>query len=198
MAVWTREQIELLRKLWNEGLAGTEIAKAIPGGFTRNAVIGKAHRIGLGLKEARVAGRPIAPPRRPRRATRAVVCAPRHNPKPAKVSPGDELARIRALQPVAVEGDAPRTALTLRFIGECKFGIGDPRADAHFAFCGRATDGLQVYCADHRKLVYDKPPKSNAGGDVARVRKMLDERDRRRIRRGAFGVGTTDAREVGF
>ncbi|HEY8189050.1 MAG TPA: GcrA family cell cycle regulator, partial [Micavibrio sp.] len=44
---WTDERIALLKKLWGEGKSAAEIAKALGGGLTRNAVIGKAHRLKL-------------------------------------------------------------------------------------------------------------------------------------------------------
>ena len=43
---WSNEKIELLKKLWDEGLTASRIAHEI-GDMTRNAVIGKAHRLGL-------------------------------------------------------------------------------------------------------------------------------------------------------
>ena len=43
---WTEQRIEVLRKLWGQGQTASQIA-AILGGITRNAVIGKAHRLGL-------------------------------------------------------------------------------------------------------------------------------------------------------
>ena len=43
---WTDERVELLKKLWAEGLSASQIAGRL-GGVTRNAVIGKVHRLGL-------------------------------------------------------------------------------------------------------------------------------------------------------
>ncbi len=43
---WSDERVELLKKLWNEGQSASQIAKEL-GGVTRNAVIGKVHRLGL-------------------------------------------------------------------------------------------------------------------------------------------------------
>ncbi len=45
---WTNERVEQLRHLWNEGLTASQIARELGGGVSRNAVIGKAHRLGLG------------------------------------------------------------------------------------------------------------------------------------------------------
>ncbi|WP_374765167.1 GcrA family cell cycle regulator [Yunchengibacter salinarum] len=44
---WTDERIETLRTLWDQGLSASQIAKELGEGVTRNAVIGKAHRLGL-------------------------------------------------------------------------------------------------------------------------------------------------------
>ena len=43
---WTDERVETLKKLWLDGLSASQIAKSL-GGVTRNAVIGKVHRLGL-------------------------------------------------------------------------------------------------------------------------------------------------------
>eukprot|EP00657_Telonema_sp_P-1_P012024 TRINITY_DN80_c0_g1_i11.p2 TRINITY_DN80_c0_g1~~TRINITY_DN80_c0_g1_i11.p2 ORF type:complete len:119 (+),score=38.72 TRINITY_DN80_c0_g1_i11:217-573(+) len=44
---WTDERIDQLKKLWDDGLSASQIAKELGEGVTRNAVIGKAHRLGL-------------------------------------------------------------------------------------------------------------------------------------------------------
>ncbi len=59
---WTDERVELLKKLWADGLSASQIAAEL-GGVTRNAVIGKVHRLGL-------SGRAKAPPRRCRASAR--------------------------------------------------------------------------------------------------------------------------------
>src|SRR5580698_8702987 len=61
---WTDERVELLKKLWLEGLSASQIAKQL-GGVTRNAVIGKVHRLGLSGRAA------------PSQPTRTVFKAPR-------------------------------------------------------------------------------------------------------------------------
>src|SRR6201993_369506 len=43
---WTDDRVEQLKSLWTEGLSASQIARAL-GGVTRNAVIGKVHRLGL-------------------------------------------------------------------------------------------------------------------------------------------------------
>ena len=61
---WTDERVELLKKLWADGLSASQIAGEL-GGITRNAVIGKVHRLGLSAAPSR------RPPRRRGRASRA-------------------------------------------------------------------------------------------------------------------------------
>ena len=56
LQTWTDERVELLKKLWADGLSASQIAGEL-GGITRNAVIGKVHRLGL-------SGRAKAPPLR--------------------------------------------------------------------------------------------------------------------------------------
>src|SRR5258706_16323610 len=46
LQTWTDERVELLKKLWGDGLSASQIAGEL-GGITRNAVIGKVHRLGL-------------------------------------------------------------------------------------------------------------------------------------------------------
>ena len=85
---WTDDRVELLKKLWTEGLSASQIAGRLGAGVTRNAVIGKVHRLGLSNRangkedeeEAPVAAAPqAASPARPEPAARAEP-APRTEP----------------------------------------------------------------------------------------------------------------------
>ncbi len=62
---WTEADVELLKKLWAEGLSASEIAKRLDG-VTRNAVIGKVHRLGLSGRRSPIARKPKPAPK-PRR-----------------------------------------------------------------------------------------------------------------------------------
>ena len=53
-AIWSEERVELLKKLWEQGLSASQIATQLALGVTRNAVIGKVHRL-------RLAGRATQP-----------------------------------------------------------------------------------------------------------------------------------------
>lgn len=58
MGGWTEERIERLRELWAQGLSASEIAAAL-GEITRNAVIGKAHRLGLSARPSPIKRKPV-------------------------------------------------------------------------------------------------------------------------------------------
>src|ERR1043165_2566889 len=64
--MWTDERVELLKKLWTDGLSASQIAAEL-GGITRNAVIGKVHRLGLsgGAKSPSSSGPRVRKPRAP-------------------------------------------------------------------------------------------------------------------------------------
>ncbi|MBS0123818.1 GcrA family cell cycle regulator [Thetidibacter halocola] len=88
---WTDERVELLKKMWSEGQSASQIAKEL-GGVTRNAVIGKVHRLGLSNR-AGAAPAPAAPAK-PAEA----------KPKPA---PKTEAKPKAAPKPVAEEEAEP-------------------------------------------------------------------------------------------
>ena len=76
---WTDERVELLKKMWGEGQSASQIAKEL-GGVTRNAVIGKVHRLGL---SNRVGGAPA----KPEPKAKAPEAKPRPTPQPAVAKP---------------------------------------------------------------------------------------------------------------
>src|SRR4051812_30768951 len=81
---WTKERIERLKELWTEGLSASQIAAELGEGVSRNAMLGKAHRLGLAQSERREASTP-----RPRKPTHpsdqapAVEPPPQNDPHPA-------------------------------------------------------------------------------------------------------------------
>ncbi len=131
---WTEERVEQLTKLWAEGLSASQIARTL-GEVTRNAVIGKVHRLGL-------SGRAT-----PARAERPRVTI-RRTPvlsKPVMVEP--EIIEEEVLE----DGEwATVMTLTERM---CKWPIGDPGAN-NFHFCGRNAPTSAPYCDAHVRLAY--------------------------------------------
>lgn len=144
---WTDERVETLKKLWQDGLSASQIAKQL-GGVTRNAVIGKVHRLGLsGRAQPSKPARPVFKAPRPQRAV-AKPAAPRRVTEPLP-------ATTRAQPPVPVRyvDEAPGSA-TILTLGThmCKWPIGDP-GEAGFTFCGRRQkDG--PYCVEHARVAY--------------------------------------------
>jgi GcrA cell cycle regulator len=142
---WTDERVELLKKLWQDGLSASQIAKQL-GGVTRNAVIGKVHR--LGLSGRATPSKPARPAfKAPRPAPRAAApAAPRRIVQPLAVA-------RPAPEPVRYVDEAPGTATVLTLGAHmCKWPIGDP-ASEDFTFCGRRTSD-SPYCLEHQRVAY--------------------------------------------
>ena len=82
---WTEERIEELRKLWGEGLSASQIANTL-GGVSRNAVIGKIHRLGL-------SGR-VKTPRSPARRAPAAVRPAKPKTQPRVMAVGSTVVKV--------------------------------------------------------------------------------------------------------
>jgi GcrA cell cycle regulator len=160
---WNDETIVRLRTFWNEGLSTAEIGRRI--GVSKNAVVGKAHRLGLSARPSPIrrgaAGaatpRPTAPrrivgPTLPPLATLPVVDPTPQEPRPV-------------VRPVAVETPAPAPVVSpapvrvvpprLSRFAACCWPLGEPGTPT-FRFCdGEALTG-KPYCADHAQLAYVK------------------------------------------
>lgn len=165
---WTDERVETLKKLWIEGLSASQIAKQLTG-VTRNAVIGKVHRLGL-------AGRatPSRPAKRPRPVSRPRIASSSSSTALARprMAPAPYLALVPHLEPLKAEDGSVTTVLTLSE-DVCKWPIGDP-TDAGFAFCGRGA-GSGPYCQDHASLAFQpqQPRKKRAYGEPDELRRMM-------------------------
>src|SRR3954465_6555167 len=159
---WTDERVELLKKLWQDGLSASQIAKQL-GGVTRNAVIGKVHRLGL-------SGR--ATPSKP---ARTVFKAPRPA-RPVSVAPSapprisTEPVMREQPTPIRYVEEAPGTATVLTLGAHmCKWPIGDPALDT-FTFCGRRSEEHGPYCHEHACVAYQpaQAKKKSGAAELAR------------------------------
>lgn len=81
---WTDERVELLKKMWSEGQSASQIAKEL-GGVTRNAVIGKVHRLGLSNRAGAPSGAPEKEAEKPEAKPAAPEPKPEARPKPTLV-----------------------------------------------------------------------------------------------------------------
>ncbi|MEM6666763.1 MAG: GcrA family cell cycle regulator [Pseudomonadota bacterium] len=159
---WTDDRVELLKKLWIDGHSASQIAAQL-GGVTRNAVIGKVHRLGLSGR-GKTTNRTTTPRAKPARATRPATERPR---APSAPTIGATALKIEpdaapALAPAPVERSADVTTLppkarklSIMALNErvCKWPIGDPTS-ADFHFCGCDAQPGIPYCTYHAKLAY--------------------------------------------
>ncbi len=166
---WTDERASSLTKLWLDGLSASEIAKQL-GGVSRNAVIGKVHRLGLSGRTS--PSQPTRPafkaPRPARSAGQTMPSAPRRV-TPAK-APSASVPVAAAPAPLpAFRHEEPGSATVLTVGAHmCKWPIGDPSSDG-FTFCGRrSSEG--PYCVDHTRVAYQPKPsrKKSPALDLAR------------------------------
>jgi GcrA cell cycle regulator len=157
---WNDERVETLKKLWAEGFSASQIAAQL-GGVTRNAVIGKVHRLGL-------AGRA-----KPATASGSGASAARQR-KPRGASPGLRVSRAAVrgntalAQAYEIEFEPePELSDNVIPLGQrrsllelnettCRWPIGDP-GNPDFFFCGGQTIASLPYCAYHARLAYQPP-----------------------------------------
>lgn len=146
---WTDERVELLKKLWADGLSASQIAAEL-GGVTRNAVIGKVHRLGL---SGRAKSPSSAVPRQRKVRTASLRPRMRFNGN-AALMPSYETEYETDLDPVAnVVPMGPRVSITQLSEATCRWPFGDPSAE-DFAYCGSATKTGTPYCPYHARVAY--------------------------------------------
>jgi len=140
---WDEERVEQLKQLWAEGLSASQIASKM-GGVTRNAVIGKVHRLGL-------SGR--ATPAKPQRGR--TYDAPKEEAKPgltAHPEPAPAISEPEFTTPLVLSTGDRTTVATLKN-NMCKWPVGDPASD-EFHFCGQSTSTGKSYCPYHAHMAF--------------------------------------------
>jgi GcrA cell cycle regulator len=178
---WTDERVEKLKELWGEGMSASQIAKAL-GAVTRNAVIGKVHRLGLsnrgtasGAQPATSEAKPVPKPAKPSRLEKAaaepkqtavVVEEPRLAPVVVRTqpvirdatqprAPGLPTPEEQAARATLVEIEKMARKLDLMSLTErtCKWPIGDPTEES-FHFCGLPSVTGKPYCEHHVAVAF--------------------------------------------
>ncbi len=148
-STWTAQRIEQLRSCVAAGMTCSEIAAEI--GVTRNAVIGKIHRLGLS------SGRPAGAP-----ARASTNCPPRA--RHPRVPTQRRLLRLAYTQASLSEqatldmsvASAHPCSLVEIAERQCRWPIGDPAA-ADFVFCGNDAITGFTYCLGHARMAYRAP-----------------------------------------
>jgi GcrA cell cycle regulator len=147
---WTDERVELLKKLWTDGLSASQIAAEL-GGITRNAVIGKVHRLGLSGRAKSPSS--AAPRQRKARTSSHMLRMPRATMRGNTALAYDLETEA---EPEMIENIIPigqrRTILELTE-ETCRWPIGDP-GSAEFFFCGGHTVTGLPYCSYHSRVAY--------------------------------------------
>jgi GcrA cell cycle regulator len=151
---WTDDRVELLKKLWADGLSASQIAAEL-GGISRNSVIGKVHRLGLAGRAKSPAA--AMPRQRKPRSQGAMMRIPR----PA-IRGNTALAPMHAFEPdlepepEVNENIIPigqRCSILELGEGKCRWPIGDPSAPDFFFCGGKTIEGLP-YCGYHSRIAY--------------------------------------------
>ena len=172
---WTEERVELLKKLWMEGLSASQIAGILGEGVTRNAVIGKVHRLKLSGR-----AKPASSAPRVRSAPRSSGVRRMPNSSGRSSSMGGGAMKSRSMgggggfhgatalkmdqefeteayqSPEVQELFIPvEQRLTLLQLSEqtCKWPIGDPLTP-DFYFCGQHSEDSKPYCEFHSRRAY--------------------------------------------
>ena len=166
---WTEERVALLKQLWGEGKTAAEIANHLGQGVTRNAVIGKAHRLKLSSRTSPVQQKTTA-----NTNTKTATASRNTVPSaedPAKGRPGQEPAGEDEVAPAAptrkhrkngqaVPGAVKGVKMEALRERMCRWPIGDPQED-DFHFCGGRTASGATYCRQHAAVAYQSSARKN-------------------------------------
>ena len=203
---WTPERIETAKAMWIAGRSATEIANHL-GGLTRNAVIGKVHRLGL-MRSERTAKKAPASPKRIKEAKPA--SAPKrkksgagpmgslegHRPNVIKgvqgAQPSQKVvpiesaikARLRAAE--TANAAARRVGIMDLQRGECRWPVNDAAKGGEHLFCAAPAIPGKPYCAAHAAVAYQaaREPGACKADDRTQAERVLDGAEAVRRRKG--------------
>ncbi|MBX7146053.1 MAG: GcrA family cell cycle regulator [Alphaproteobacteria bacterium] len=137
---WTEQRINLLKDLWGQGKSASQIARILGEGLTRNAVIGKVHRLGLASRPT-VSSSPQSIPKIPEK-------------KPVVVEKNTVKKKVKPSSTLSVSVAPPIVQRT------CMWPIGDPK-QSDFQFCGQVVEVGKPYCSEHCNIAYHRRMDSN-------------------------------------
>lgn len=159
---WTELRVQHLLRMWRDGDSASQIATAL-GGVSRNAVVGKLHRMGQNNRMAKAA--PKMPPRI--RSLRVVS---------SQEEPDTSVSRAKPLSPAREAGPAPSPApggvragkqFPVELRDGCRWIEGDPRRGGEM--CGQQQAPGSAYCSEHHARCYQRataaprPPREHGG-----------------------------------
>ena len=166
---WTDERVERLSKLWMEGRSASHIAADLGEGVSRNAVIGKIHRLGLSNR----ATPPAAAVDAERLRLKIAVKPPASVADGAEPASAQSEARSSAGMAALAQRDVVipfSTRVTIMDLREtmCRWPIGDPTS-SEFRFCGCRTSPNIPYCPTHASVAFQPIAERRRVERVARI-----------------------------
>ncbi len=158
---WTDEKVSKLKELWGKGNTASQIAEII-GGISRNAVIGKAHRLNLSAKIK----------------TRTATSSKNFDHNTEKSNIQSRRGRRNKFKSLIIEKDfEPENPKHLEELDEnsCKWPIGHPD-EKNFYFCGRSSLKDFSYCKLHLLYAYQPKGKKEDASDKEEIPEFIDKK----------------------
>ena len=158
---WTDEKVAKLKELWGKGSTASQIAEII-GGITRNAVIGKAHRLNLSAKIK----------------TRAAASKETYNVSNNNQNVNGRKGRRNKFRSLIIDKNfEPENPKQLEELDEnsCKWPIGHPD-EKSFYFCGRSSLKDFSYCKLHLLYAYQPKGKKEESSDKEDIQEYIEKK----------------------
>ena len=138
---WSDDRVAILKRLWGEGKTAAEIAKQLGEGVTRNAVIGKAHRLKLSSR--------LSPIQQNVKTSKKVKSESTPSSSPRRSAPKRPVFKGKC-----VKMEDLREQM-------CRWPHGDPQSE-EFSFCGCGILEGTPYCEEHASLAYQVTSRARA------------------------------------
>ena len=138
---WNQQKVDDLKKLWNEGVATSRIGEQL--GFTKNAVIGKAFRLGLERRQNSRKKTALS-----QSASSVTMYRETSAPSHSQVTPRREVTRRKE------KFSFKKSIVGTGSFKSCQWPIGDPLEEG-FHYCGGQNIPTKPYCIEHYKKAYN-------------------------------------------